>query len=230
MSHGIILKRMLNTVMTLLKKENQSYVHRLRPILLVEAEVQAISSSQWARKFAQSSETNKIVTESQYGGRKGRQAQSAVLNKLLYYDINNQYIDNYTIVDEDLKANYDRELSTLAGLEARMAGGSYQASSFMINFIKTHEFHAKTKYGTSNDFFKNDPNDKMWGLGQGLAWSGESWKASSSTIDACMKGKCMGMKLISPDGTIGVDKIMDLYIDDSAQCYNTAKEGYTLLG
>ena len=72
-------------------------------------------------------------------------------------------------MDEDLKANYDRELSTLAGLEARKAGGSYQASSFMINFIKTQEFHVKTKYGTSNDFFKNDLNDNMWGLGQGLA-------------------------------------------------------------
>ena len=64
MSHGIILKRMLKTVMILLKKEDQPYIHRLRHILSVEVEVQEISSSQWARKFAQSSERNKIVTES----------------------------------------------------------------------------------------------------------------------------------------------------------------------
>ena len=44
-----------------------------------------------------------------------------------------------------------------------------------------------------------------------------------------MKGKCVGMKLISPEGTFGVDKLMVLYIDDSAQCCNTAKEGDTLL-
>ena len=128
MKYGIMLKRLLRTVMTLLKKEDMPYIHRLRPILLVEVEVQAVSSSQWAQTFSRTSEKHKIITESQYGGRKGRQAQSAVLNKLLYYDINNQYVDNYTIVDEDLKANYDRELSTLAGLEARKAGGSFQAS------------------------------------------------------------------------------------------------------
>lgn len=51
MRRGIILKRMLKTVMTLLKKEDQPYIHRLRPILLVEVEVQAISSSQWAKNL-----------------------------------------------------------------------------------------------------------------------------------------------------------------------------------
>ena len=78
-------------------------------------------------------------------------------------------MDNYTIVDEDLKANYDRELSTLAGLEARKAGGSFQASSFMTKYIKHQEFHVKTKYGISDSFFRNESHDKMWGLGQGLA-------------------------------------------------------------
>lgn len=71
--------------------------------------VQAVSSSQWAKTFSRTSEKHKIITESQYGRLKGQQAQSAVLNKLLYYGINNQYVDKYTIVDEDLKANYDTE-------------------------------------------------------------------------------------------------------------------------
>ena len=69
----------------------------------------------------------------------------------------------------------------------------------------------------------------MWSLGQGLAWSGESWKASSSTIGPCMKKKCVGMKLVSPDGTIGVDKLMDLYINDSTQCCSSTKEGLSLI-
>ena len=229
MQHSIMLKRLITTVMTLLKKENVPYIHRLRPILLVEVEVQAISSSQWAKKISRSSEKHKIVTESQYGGRKGRQAQSAVLNKLLYYDINNQYVTDYTIIDEDLKANYDRELCTLASLEARKAGSSMSAGKFMVDFLKNQRFHVKTKYGTSTNSFSNLPNDKLWGLGQGLAWSGESWKLSSSTIDDCMQEKCTGMKLKSPDGLMEVNKIMDLYIDDSAQCCNQTTNGRSLL-
>ena len=229
MKNCVMLPRLLRTVMTLLKKEDVPYIHRLRPILLVEIEIQAISSSQWAKKFSQASEKHHIITESQYGGRKGRQAQSAVLNKILYYDINNQYVQDYTIVDEDLKANYDRELSTLAGIEARKTGGSFMASKFMVDFITRQKFHVKTKYGISNTHFCNLPNDKIWGLGQGLAWSGESWKASSSTIDSCMKKRCTGMKLSSPDQMMEVNKIMDLYIDDSAQCCNNTSEGRSLL-
>lgn len=107
MQHSILLPRLVKTVMTLLRKEEKPYIHRLRPILLLEVEIQAISSSQWAQKMSRNSEKHQIISNSQYGGRKGRQAQSAVLNKISYYDINNQYVKNYTIIDEDLKANYE---------------------------------------------------------------------------------------------------------------------------
>lgn len=229
MQYSIMLPRLVTTVMTLLRKEEKPYIHRLRPILLLEVEIQAISSSQWAQKMSKSSEKHHIISNSQYGGRKGRQAQSAVLNKILYYDINNQFVRDYTIIDEDLKANYDRELCTLSALEARKAGAPYEASEFMINFIKSQEFHVKTKYGVSDKSFGYTDDDPIWGLGQGLAWSGESWKAASSTIDQCMKEMCSGMKFVSPDNTMMVTKLMDLYIDDSAQGCNYTTDGKTLL-
>ena len=229
MQYSILLPRLVKTVMTLLRKEEKPYIHRLRPILLLEVEIQAISSSQWAQKMSRSSEKHHIISNSQYGGRKGRQAQSAVLNKILYYDINNQYVNDYTIIDKDLKANYDRELCTLSALEARKAGAPYAAGLFMNDFIKAQEFHVKTKYGVSNSSFGYTANDPIWGLGQGLAWSGESWKAASSTIDQCMKEKCSGMKFVSPDNTVMVSKLMDLYIDDSAQGCNYTNDGKTLL-
>ena len=229
MQHSILLPRLVKTVMTLLRKEEKPYIHRLRPILLLEVEIQAISSSQWAQKMSRNSEKHQIISNSQYGGRKGRQAQSAVLNKILYYDINNRYVKDYTIIDEDLKANYDRELCTLSALEARKAGAPCSAGVFMNDFIKAQQFHVKTKYGVSNSSFGYKADDPIWGLGQGLAWSGESWKAASSTIDQCMKEKCSGMKFTSPDSTVMVSKLMDLYIDDSAQGYNYADDGKTLL-
>ena len=52
----------------------------------------------------------------------GNQAQSAILNKVLAYDTNNLYVKNYTSVDEDLKANFDRELSHLGAMEDRYYG------------------------------------------------------------------------------------------------------------
>lgn len=113
-----MLHRMVKAVMTLLKKESVRYIHILRPILLVEVEVQAISSSQWAKTISRSAERHKIITKSQYGARKGRQG---------------------------------------------------------------------------------------------------------------MKERCTGMQLRVPDGMLEVNKIMDLYIDDSAQCCNRSSEGKSLL-
>ena len=46
-------------------------------------------------------DTFKLLTEDQYGGRAGRQAQSTVLNKLLYYNIQNQIAEEAIFIDKD---------------------------------------------------------------------------------------------------------------------------------
>ena len=56
------------------------------------------------------------MTENQYGGRKLHQAQSAVLNKLLYY--NYQYLtsEDAAWVDKDARNCFDRLLPQLVSL------------------------------------------------------------------------------------------------------------------
>lgn len=78
----------------------------------MEVELQAILKSKW---------NNKI------GGRANRQAESVVLNQLLAYDLNNFQIREYTSVDEDLKANYDRELAPFG---ARVFGQNNSHTTF----------------------------------------------------------------------------------------------------
>ena len=123
MSHNVLIPRYCKTVTTLMAKEpGQPKIHRLRPLHLIEIELQAIAKSQWSKKLIRHSEYKRLITDSQYGGRAGNQAQSAVLNKVLAYDTNNLYVKNYTSVDEDLKANFDRELSHLGAMEDRYYG------------------------------------------------------------------------------------------------------------
>ena len=118
MNNGIVLDRYKQTVTTLIAKEdNMPKIHRLRPIHLVEVELQAISTSQWCKGLVGYAERNKLLAEGQYGGRNNRQAQSEVLDKVLSFDISNLMIKLYTCVDEDLKANFDTELAPLGALE-----------------------------------------------------------------------------------------------------------------
>ena len=119
MKYNIILDRYKHTVTTLIpKNDNVPRIHRLRPIHLVEIDLHAISKSQWNVKLMRHAESHNLVADGQYGGRANRQAQSVVLNQLLAYDLNSFQICEYTAVDEDLKANYDRELAPMMPLNA----------------------------------------------------------------------------------------------------------------
>lgn len=79
---GVVLDRYKNTVTTLISKDDGlPKIHRLRPIHIIESELQAITKSQWAKKLINNAERHNLLADSQYGGRAQRQAQSAIMNK-----------------------------------------------------------------------------------------------------------------------------------------------------
>ena len=58
----------------------------------------------WGKQFMAHKETNNSFHDNQYGGRKGRQPQSAILNKLLTTDIFRYNAEAAGLVDNDAKA------------------------------------------------------------------------------------------------------------------------------
>ena len=222
MKYNIFLPRYCKTVTTLIAKEpGMPKIHRLRPIHLVEIEVQAIAKSQWSKKLIKHAERKNLITDSQYGGRAGRQAQSAVLNKVLAFDTNNLYARDYTSVDEDLKANFDRELSHLGAIEDQFYGAPPLQGDFLHQAISSQEFFIKTKYGISDGSYSFADGIKVWGLGQGIGWAGSRWCLTSSTIARAMDKHSYGLKLHSPDKSVFIQKILDMFVDDTSQICNT---------
>jgi len=74
MHHGIVLDRWKVTVTVLIEKHpGNPYIHRTRPLHLVEPEVNAVAKMVWARNLMQEAETENKVSDNQYGGRKNRQ-------------------------------------------------------------------------------------------------------------------------------------------------------------
>ena len=61
----------------------------------------------------------------------------------------------------------------------------------------------------------------MWGLGQGIGWSGARWILTSSTIARAMEQRTYGLKLFSPDRHVFIQKILDMFGDDTSQMCNT---------
>ena len=218
--HGIILERYQKTVTTLIQKEELPYIHRLRPLHLIEVELQAITKSQWAKQLIHHAEKKDLIVDSQYGYRQNRQAQSLILNKTLTYDIHRHLAKDFTSVDEDLKACFDRELSHLGAVEDRYYGNSFAHGEFLTQTTTGMKFFVKTSFGISEKHYEYSDDQPIWGLGQGIGWSGARWTLTSSTIDRCMMNECRGLKLASPDNTVILNKLLSQFCDDLAQICN----------
>jgi ribonuclease HI len=226
MKHNIILSRWKRTVTVLIPKDDGvPKIHRLRPLHIVEPEVNAIAKALWAKKLMRIAEKTQNMTDGQYGGRKNRQAQSAVLNKILYYDVNRMTMKEAQYDDIDMRSNYDRELARLVAAEARIKLGLHKSdASFMINFVEAQKWHVKTSFGISEESYSYQDEQPMYGLGQGIAWSGPGWLMSSDTVAKSKEFTCRGMRYTSPiDPSFGVEKNEDMFVDDTGCGCNTTK-------
>jgi len=228
--NGIFLQRYKKTLTTLICKESGNpYLHRFRPIHIIEAELQFISKYLWAKKMLNSAENNNLITDAQYGGRHGRQAQSSVLNTVLYYDLHRQLRKDFTSNDDDIKANFDREIPHYSAAETRSIGMSHEVGQFLVKATSSQDYFIRTPNGPSASSYTFNEDRPIWGLGQGVGWAGACWQLTASTISKCMNKSCLGIRLSCPEGKFTVQKLMDFFIDDTKKVCNQAGEGMTLL-
>ena len=221
LSKGIILDRWKNTITTLICKEKKKpYIHRLRPIHIVEVELQFISKYLWSQNLMRHAEKNKLITNSQYGGRKHRQAQSSVINTILSFDYHRQQRQPFTFNIDDLKANFDRELAHFSATETRSYGLPHNAGLFMIQTTQSQKFFIKTKAGISESYYSFSLDDTIWGLGQGISWAGVCWQFTATTLAKCLEKKCKGAYFFNPTNSIKLYQFLKFFIDDTNKICN----------
>ena len=217
LSQGLILDRWKNSVTSLIEKiEGKPYIHKFRTIHVVESELQYFSKIIYAKRMMKLAERENIITDDQYGGRAQRQATSAVLNKVLYYAICRQIHMPCAFMDDDAKACYDRIIPNLAEIESRKWGVPYKTTKITTGILKKQRFFVKTGFGISDAHYSFQDDDPIFGVGQGLGWSGPIWLNTADTISRLMKMKCAGMRFISSEGHIIVEKNGDFFVDDTS--------------
>ena len=216
MTFGIVLERFYKVATTLLEKDSgQPKIHRLRPICIVETELNCIAKSQWSKKLMRHVDTFKLLTEDQYGGRAGRQAQSAVLNKILYYNIQNQIAEEAIFIDKDGRSCFDRLLPKLVSLENEKVGLPKIASRYMEETLDNQEIHFKTGHGLTSEYVKKTDEIPKYGAGQGIGWSGQACNATLNIIANAMTETCSGMKFVNPRRTVEIVTFGDYFVDDT---------------
>ena len=214
---NIILERWKKTVTTLMEKDTGSpKIHRMRSLHIIEAEVQFIAKLFYCKKLLHNAEKYDLITGQQYGGRKNKQAQTVVLNKMMYYNITHQQLLEAAFMDDDARNCYDRILTTMSAVEMRSWGQSYNEAEFTVEFLQQQQYYVKTGLGITSDYYTYSRADPTHGSGQGIGWAGVKFTRTSDTIFNIMKEKCAGMEFQDPDDTIKVKRNGDVFVDDTA--------------
>lgn len=81
----------------------------------------------------------------------------------------------------------------------------------------------------SQECYKYSPDQKIWGLVQGISWAGALWLLTSSIIDNIMQENCNGLSFASPDQSVQVSNITDLFVDDMNLYCNQPNLNQTLV-
>ena len=220
--NNIVLKRWKTTITTLIEKEQgQPKIHRTRAIHIVEAEMHFFSKSLYVQQMMKNVERLNLVTDEQFGGRAQRQAQSAVLNKVMYYDITRQLRTPSAFMDDDARACYDRIVTPLSAVEGRRWGTSYNEPLYTTNIIESQQYHIRTTTGVSDEHYGYSEATPTQGAGQGLGWAGPKWLNTADTCSRILNATCTGMVYEDPYHDILVSKIADYFVDDTATGVNS---------
>lgn len=215
--HSVVIDRWKHVTTTLLLKDaGQPKIHRMRTIHIIEAELQFISKHIYVQQMMNNAEQLGLITDEQYGGRKNRQAQSAVINKVLYGNISLQTRVSWACMDDDARACYDRILPCLSSVEGRKWGLSYKEAVYTTKVLHEQIFSIRTSTGVTSETYSYSASNPIQGAGQGIGWAGPKWINTSDTISRIMNDKCPGMKFVDPFNTICIVKVADFFIDDTA--------------
>ena len=188
-------------------------INKFRTIHLIESDLNFIMRRIWGREFMIHNECHDGFHDNQYGGRKGRQPQSAVLNKVLSLDIIRYYGEPSAMVDNDATACYDRILPYLTTYMLKRLGMPYFLSRFMCNVLREMQYSIRTDKGLSDRYSSKDR--QLYGTGQGAGWSPPCWAANSDVISHAMATHTPGLLLVHPNKQVRSNRHLDVFVDDT---------------
>ena len=155
------IDRWLKCTQIMLDKGKGVYINNLRIIQLLEADLNFILGFIWSKQLNRAAARANLFNTSQYA-LPGKTCNSAVLKKVLFFDLLRQPQQAGSIVDFDAKAAYDSILPALATVTCMRMGLPRGAGDFMTQLINNMEYSVATGLGKStktynagaNPFFK----------------------------------------------------------------------------
>ena len=144
----------------------------------------------------------------------GRQCQSAVLNKILTYDIIHTIREDAAAAEFDAVACFDRIIPAIVVVACRRIGLGRQAGEMLLDSLTGLQHQIRTAHGTSQPFTATHTH-KHFGTGQGSGGSPTAWNVIDDVLLQTMDEQGMGLNLTNPQGSIQHQRNEDVFVDDA---------------
>jgi len=156
-------------------------VSKLRAILLMEADFNAMNKEVYGVRMLDNARRYKLIPEEIFS-EQIRTADDGGLAKTLFYDIARQTHTLAVIASEDTSNCYNRIAHAMASLIFQSFGVESTAVSAMLETIQEMKFFLRMAYGDSKTFAGSSIKIKTLGLGQGNGASPAGWCVISIVI------------------------------------------------
>ena len=198
------------------KDKGITKIHRMRIIQLLEADLNFILACIFGNRTMRFAEEFCSMNASQYGGRRGVVCQSAVLNKVISYEISRILKDSVAGSELDATGCYDRMIPDLVQVTCERLGTPEEPCNMLMEILYEMEHRVRTKYGDSAKTYYSTLNRVLYGTGQGSGGSPFFWNSTAEVILNGMEKRSKGCRYKSATGDIRSGRIEDIFVDDAS--------------
>jgi len=186
------LPRWKRSTQVMLEKGKGPGIENLRIIQLLEADMNWLLRFLWGRKLNHHARKEGVYHHSQFAV-PGKLCGSAILNKVLYFDMLCQTRQCGALMDNDATAAFDRVLPALCVVTCRQLGMPKEAQRFFFRLLRQMEFTVTTSHGTSTQTYTASGNTSAPGQGviQGGGASGPNYASQQHPVLKALENNCI---------------------------------------
>lgn len=197
------------------KKPGERKIHRLRIVALLESDYNQSNRLLFSRPLQHALEDSHQLPDIQHGSRASKRCHSAVLNKVLTYEIHRYKKQPLAYIENDAKGCYDRIINPLVLIFLRILGLSSTAISTLAKTWELTVHRIKTLFGISTNGYANSPDYILYGPGQGSTIGPFLWLLCFLLIFAAMSPTSPKMVIYSVNTTTPITFIGEAFVDDA---------------
>ena len=180
------------------KQKGNHNINKLRRINIFEADYNALLKYFWPRLANKNDGTHIDMGHLQYGGRKGRKANDpAIINEFII-DFHRMSHHSVTVVQQDLKACFDRTVQNINNICNRRVSVPKQVCTLNTTIREQSRYHITTANGTSADFYQTTKQTPIHGSMQGSGNAGTEWNNISFPLLKTYDEHVEGCQIIGP--------------------------------